>query len=309
MKNSLKKLFKKLPGVNGQYKQTMSVYYGFLVFFSISTFLIKEDRSDLALSIFFILLVLPSIAIGFKNIKIFNKNEKLNYIVYPGILIILIFVNVNIGSSNNKNFQSEALKELGINESEYKETIERYENLKVELNNNTINEDQYKLEENNYKKLESSYENLKAETAKKEEVYNELLKKKAEKDEQEKIVKAEAERKDKEEAEKARLKREEAAKRESSNSSNSSSKNNQSNNEKNGTFKPNGGTASHDHRTGYDSKGSDPNKPQATSDYGYVASGNSYVHKTPDCKFIRGKATSRVSVSDSGKHTCNCWRY
>ncbi|EOU1686060.1 cell envelope integrity protein TolA [Clostridium perfringens] len=308
MKNSLKKLFKKLPGVNGQYKQTMSVYYGFLVFFSISTFLIKEDRSDLALSIFFILLVLPSIAIGFKNIKIFNKNEKLNYIVYPGIFIILIFVNVNIGSSNNKNFQSEALKELGINESEYKETIERYENLKVELNNNTINEDQYKLEENNYKKLESSYENLKAETAKKEEVYNELLKKKAEKEEQEKIVKAEAERKAKEEAEKARLKREEA-KRESSNSSNSSSKNNQSNNKNNGTFKPNGGTASHDHRTGYDSKGSDPNKPQATSDYGYVASGNSYVHKTPDCKFIGGKATSRVSVSASGKHICNCWRY
>ncbi|MDM0910653.1 hypothetical protein [Clostridium perfringens] len=240
--------------------------------------------------------------------KRFSRNEKLNYIVYPGIFIILIFVNVNIGSSNNKNFQSEALKELGINESEYKETIERYENLKVELNNNTVNEDQYKIEENNYKKLESSYENLKAETAKKEEVYNELLKKKAEKEEQEKIVKAEAERKAKEEAEKARLKREEA-KRESSNISNSSSKNNQSNNKNNGTFKPNGGTASHDHRTGYDSPSSDPNKPQATSDYGYVASGNSYVHKTPDCKFIRGKATSRVSVSASGKHTCNCWRY
>ena len=308
MKNSLKKLFKKLPGVNGQYKQTMSVYYGFLVFFSISTFLIKEDRSNLALSIFLILLVLPSIAIGFKNIKIFNKNEKLNYIVYPGIFIILINFIINSGLNNNKNFQSDALKELGISGSEYKETIERYKNLKVELNNNTINEDQYKLEENNYKKLESSYENLKAETAKKEEVYNELLKKKAEKDEQEKIVKAEAERKAKEEAEKARLKREEA-KRESSNISNSSNKNNQSNNKNNGTFKPNGGTASHDHRTGYDSPSSDPNKPQATSDYGYVASGNSYVHKTPDCKFIRGKATSRVSVSDSGKHTCNCWRY
>ncbi|HAT4091355.1 TPA: cell envelope integrity protein TolA [Clostridium perfringens] len=308
MKNDLKKLFKKLPGVNGQYKQTMIVYYGFLVFFSISTFLIKEDRSNLALSIFFILLVLPSIAIGFKNMKRFSRNEKLNYIVYPGIFIILINFIINSGLNNNKNFQSDALKELGINESEYKETIERYENLKVELNNNTINEDQYKLEENNYKKLESSYENLKAETAKKEEVYNELLKKKAEKEEQEKIVKAEAERKAKEEAEKARLKREEA-KRESSNSSNSSSKNNQSNNKNNGTFKPNGGTASHDHRTGYDSPSSDPNKPQATSDYGYVASGNSYVHKTPDCKFIRGKATSRVSVSASGKHTCNCWRY
>ena len=308
MKNDLKKLFNKLPGVNGQYKQTMIVYYGFLVFFSISTFLIKEDRSNLALSIFFILLVLPSIAIGLKNMKRFSRNEKLNYIVYPGIFIILINFIINSGLNNNKNFQSDALKELGISGSEYKETIERYKNLKVELNNNTINEDQYKLEENNYKKLESSYENLKAETAKKEEVYNELLKKKAEKEEQEKIVKAEAERKAKEEAEKARLKREEA-KRESSNISNSSSKNNQSNNKNNGTFKPNGGTASHDHRTGYDSPSSDPNKPQATSDYGYVASGNSYVHKTPDCKFIRGKATSRVSVSASGKHTCNCWRY
>ncbi|HHD2788372.1 TPA: hypothetical protein ACOTHQ_002186 [Clostridium perfringens] len=308
MKNDLKKLFKKLPGVNGQYKQTMIVYYGFLVFFSISTFLIKEDRSNLALSIFFILLVLPSIAIGLKNMKRFSRNEKLNYIVYPGIFIILINFIINSGLNNNKNFQSDALKELGISGSEYKETIERYKNLKVELNNNTINEDQYKLEENNYKKLESSYENLKAETAKKEEVYNELLKKKAEKEEQEKIVKAEAERKAKEEAEKARLKREEA-KRESSNISNSSNKNNQSNNKNNGTFKPNGGTASHDHRTGYDSPSSDPNKPQATSDYGYVASGNSYVHKTPDCKFIRGKATSRVSVSASGKHTCNCWRY
>ncbi|MGM8222188.1 hypothetical protein G6Z12_14965 [Clostridium perfringens] len=308
MKNDLKKLFKKLPGVNGQYKQTMIVYYGFLVFFSISTFLIKEDRSNLALSIFFILLVLPSIAIGLKNMKRFSRNEKLNYIVYPGIFIILINFIINSGLNNNKNFQSDALKELGINESEYKETIERYKNLKVELNNNTINEDQYKLEENNYKKLESSYENLKAETAKKEEVYNELLKKKAEKEEQEKIVKAEAERKAKEEAEKARLKREEA-KRESSNISNSSNKNNQSNNKNNGTFKPNGGTASHDHRTGYDSPSSDPNKPQATSDYGYVASGNSYVHKTPDCKFIRGKATSRVSVSASGKNICNCWRY
>lgn len=306
MKNSLKKLFKKLPGVNGKYKKFMTVYYGVLIFLSIVTFFIKEDGSNFLLREFFILLVLPSIAIGFKNIKIFNRNEKLNYIVYPGIFIILINLIINSGLNNN-SFQSEALKELGINKSEYKETIERYENLKVELNNN-INEDKYKLEENNYKKLESSYENLKAETAKKEEVYNELLKKKAEKEEQEKIVKAEAERKAKEEEEKARLKREEA-KRESSNSSNSSSKNNQSNNKNNGTFKPNGGTASHDHRTGYDSKGSDPNKPQATSDYGYVASGNSYVHKTPDCKFIRGKATSRVSVSASGKNICNCWRY
>ncbi|MDK0697028.1 hypothetical protein P5E74_04880 [Clostridium perfringens] len=307
MKNSLKKLFKKLPGVNGKYKKFMTVYYGVLIFLSIVTFFIKEDGSNFLLREFFILLVLPSIAIGFKNIKRFSRNEKLNYIVYPGIFIILINLIIN-SCLNNNNFQSEALKELGINKNEYKETIERYENLKIELNNNTINEDQYKLEENNYKKLESSYENLKAETAKKEEVYNELLKKKAEKEEQEKIVKAEAERKAKEEAEKARLKREEA-KRESSNSSNSSSKNNQSNNKNNGTFKPNGGTASHDHRTGYDSPSSDPNKPQATSDYGYVASGNSYVHKTPDCKFIGGKATSRVRVSASGKNICNCWRY
>ncbi|MGU8377305.1 hypothetical protein ACV3M6_02440 [Clostridium perfringens] len=309
MKNSLKKLFKKLPGVNGKCKKVMSAYYGIFIFFSIVAFLTKGNGSNVALGLFLILLVLPSIAIGFKNIKRFSRNEKLNYIVYPGIFIILIFVNVNSGLSNNKNFQSDALKELGINESEYKETIERYENLKGELNNNTINEDQYKLEENNYKKLESSYENLKVEAVKKEEVYNELLKKKAEKDEQEKIAKAEEERKAKEEAEKARIQREAEVKKDSSNSNQSSNRNNQSNNKNNGTFKPNGGTASHDHRTGYDSPSSDPNKPQATSDYGYVASGNSYVHKTPDCKFIRGKATSKVSVSSSGKHTCNCWRY
>ena len=157
-----------------------------LILFSIVTFFIKEDGSNFLLREFFILLVLPSIAIGLKNMKRFSRNEKLNYIVYTGIFIILINFIINSGLNNNKNFQSDALKELGINESEYKETIERYKNLKVELNNNIINEDQYKLEENNYKKLESSYENLKAETAKKEEVYNELLKKKAEKEEQEK---------------------------------------------------------------------------------------------------------------------------
>ncbi len=31
MKNDLKKLFKKLPGVNGKYKKVMTVYYGSLI--------------------------------------------------------------------------------------------------------------------------------------------------------------------------------------------------------------------------------------------------------------------------------------
>lgn len=163
----------------------------------------------------------------------------------------------------------------------------------------------YLLLEDNYKRLENSYEALKSEVDKKQEVYDNLVQKKAKKEEQERIAKAEAEKKAKEEAEKAekaRIEKEAKAKKESS-------KNNQSSKKNRGTFKPSGGTASHDNRTGYDSPDSDPNEPVVTSDYGYVASGNNYIHKTANCKFIRGKSASKVSVSASGKHACNCWYY
>ena len=38
MKNDLKKLFKKLPGVNGKYKKVMTVYYGSSYFIQYSYF-------------------------------------------------------------------------------------------------------------------------------------------------------------------------------------------------------------------------------------------------------------------------------
>ncbi len=77
----------------------------------------------------------------------------------------------------------------------------------------------------------------------------------------------------------------------------------------NSSFYVTDGTASHDHSTGYDSPYSDPNEPVITEEYGYIASGNNYIHKTPNCKFIRDKGATQVPVSSSGKASCNCWYY
>ena len=51
------------------------------------------------------------------------------------------------------------------------------------------------------------------------------------------------------------------------------------------------------------------NEPVVTAEYGYVASGNKYIHKTSNCKFIKDKAADKVSVSLSEKYKCNCWHY
>ena len=77
----------------------------------------------------------------------------------------------------------------------------------------------------------------------------------------------------------------------------------------NNNFYVTDGVADHDHSTGYDSPYSDPNEPVITEEYGYVASGNSYIHKNPNCKFIRGLSVTQVPVSSSGKASCNCWYY
>lgn len=69
------------------------------------------------------------------------------------------------------------------------------------------------------------------------------------------------------------------------------------------------GNANHDYSTGYDSPYSDPNEPVITEEYGYITSENSYIHKTADCKFIRGQGATQVPVSSSGKPSCNCWYY
>lgn len=305
MKNSLKNFLDKLPGVSGKYKVFMASYYVFFAFLALFDFIRKITMDNVLFSICMFFLVLPSIIVGIRKINTLDRRGKLNYLLYPMIFILLLGVNITLDLNNENNIKRDGLKELGIDENLYKDTIEKYEQIKEELNNNKADENDYKLTEDNYKKLESSYEALKNEVDKKQEVYDNLVQKKAEKEEQERIAKAEAEKKAKEEAEKAekvRIEKEAKAKKESS-------KNSQSSNKNSGTFKPNGGTASHDNRTGYDSPDSDPNEPVVTSDYGYVASGNNYIHKTPNCKFIRGKSTSKVSVSASGKHTCNCWYY
>ncbi|GEM_PF-5979438 len=77
----------------------------------------------------------------------------------------------------------------------------------------------------------------------------------------------------------------------------------------NNNFYVEDGKANHDTSTGYDSPDSDPNEPTITSSTGYVASGNNYMHKIPDCKFIGGKATSVVDANNWGGAVCNCWYY
>lgn len=77
----------------------------------------------------------------------------------------------------------------------------------------------------------------------------------------------------------------------------------------NNNFYVEDGKANHDTSTGYDSSDSDPNEPTITSSTGYVASGNNYMHKTTDCKFIRGKATSTVDANNWSGAVCNCWHY
>lgn len=42
----------------------------------------------------------------------------------------------------------------------------------------------------------------------------------------------------------------------------------------------------------------------------YIASGNSYYHKSPSCKFLNGASASAVDLNNvGGKHACNCVKY
>lgn len=319
MKETLKKFFEKLPGGNGKHKKFMAIYYTFFNLLILSTFLSKSNGANTSFMVSMIFLVSPAIVIGIRNRKTLNKREKLNYIVFPVIFIFLLFkINSISEIDNSNNIKKDGLKELGIIEATYNDTIKKYEDLKLELSKNRINESTYTKLNTNYKNLQNSFEVLKGEVSKKQEVYDELLKKKAAKEERERLErekkeKEEQERKAKEaaeqEAERARIAKEKAQKEAQAKKEASKNNTEANSNKNNGTFKPSDGKASHNHRTGYDSPDSDPNEPTITSDYGYVASGNSYIHKNPNCKFIRGKSTSRVSVSASGRPACNCWYY
>lgn len=42
----------------------------------------------------------------------------------------------------------------------------------------------------------------------------------------------------------------------------------------------------------------------------YIASGNSYYHKSASCKFLRGASVKAVGINNvGGKHACNCVKY
>ncbi len=42
----------------------------------------------------------------------------------------------------------------------------------------------------------------------------------------------------------------------------------------------------------------------------YIASGNSYYHNSPSCKFLRGASVKAVGINNvGGKHACNCVKY
>lgn len=42
----------------------------------------------------------------------------------------------------------------------------------------------------------------------------------------------------------------------------------------------------------------------------YIASGNSYYHKSSSCKFLRGASVKAVGINNvGGKHACNCVKY
>lgn len=170
-------------------------------------------------------------------------------------------------------------------------------------NNNTNLSADLKVNEATKSDVEKEKE---LEEAKKAE---ELKKQEAEKAEQERIAEAnrlEEERKQRE-AEIAEANRIEAERIEEEKRLEEEKK--QAEIEASNNFYVEDGTASHDHSTGYDSPYSDPNEPVITEEYGYVVSGNSYIHKTANCKFIRGKAATQVPVSSSGKASCNCWYY
>lgn len=58
------------------------------------------------------------------------------------------------------------------------------------------------------------------------------------------------------------------------------------------------------------SKNHHSNKKSSSGQKVYVASGNSYYHKSSSCKFIKGANIRKVSISDvGGKHPCNCIKY
>ena len=61
----------------------------------------------------------------------------------------------------------------------------------------------------------------------------------------------------------------------------------------------------------YPSYDVDDNESSNYGDY-YIARGNSYYHNSPNCKYLQGADTDRVTKEkaiSNGKHECNCVKY
>ncbi len=61
----------------------------------------------------------------------------------------------------------------------------------------------------------------------------------------------------------------------------------------------------------YPSYDVDDNESSNYGDY-YIARGNSYYHNSPNCKYLQGADTDRVTEEEAisnGKHECNCVKY
>lgn len=212
-----------------------------------------------------------------------NKKKKISITIISVILIMIVGVvgknsdnkenNVYKGTSNTVNIQIDTEK----------------------IAEQKVAEEQRKLDEEAAKKAE---ELKKAEEAKAEQERIEAEKAQQARIEAEKAEQARIEEANRLEAERIQREAERIAEEQR-----------QAKIAANNNFYVTDGVADHDHSTGYDSPYSDPNEPVITEEYGYIASGNSYIHKNPNCKFIRGLSVTQVPVSSAGKASCNCWYY
>ena len=301
MKNGSKKFLSYIPGYrSGKNKKIATIYYLIILALILMQFIMLEKADIADISGCMIFLLMPFLLVGVKKIFKGTKEEKLIYFVCPFISIIALVSIINLYFDNDSMVMNKAIKTLNITNEEYDYQLKAYrdENTKLVDNKKIINSTEYTYDElcEKYNSLKKEYSDLKIENDRKLALYNDLKAEKAKK-EQEKLALAKAE-KERELAEKEAKKKE--------NKTNNASDNNVSNS---GNFKVNDGIANHDSRSGYNSPTKDPNRPVITSEYGYIAEGNSYIHKTANCKFIREKNAQRVSTSSSGKHACNCWRY
>ncbi|AQM60059.1 hypothetical protein [Clostridium baratii] len=303
MKNNLFDFLRYIPGYrSGKNKKIATCYYILLLVIIIIPFIVFR-KIDVNVSIFAtICMLVPFLIVGFDKIATGTKEEKLVYFIYPIVFIGILIFGVRGYENIKYKSKDKAIKDLGISREKYDYEIKKYDDEYKKLSDNRAlkNSKEYTYGElsSKYNSLKEEYSTLKIENDKKLKTYNDLKSKKEEQDRKEAIAKEKLAKE--KAAQEAKAKSE--AKKQENKSNNSSIK-------KDNNFKVKDGIANHNSSSGYNSPSKDPNRPVATSEYGYVADGNRYIHKTPSCKFLKGKSPRKVSVSSSSNFKCNCWRY